>query len=135
LLRAGYAYVPYSSLESVIEQSKERYYLVLRQTQLTIRTETPDWQPWLLFFLRSLGVQKERLEQKIRRERLILGSLPELSVGLLELCRERGRLTVAEAVKVTGRNRNTVKDHIKALTDVGHLTRHGAGRGTWYSLG
>ena len=30
LLRAGYAYVPYSSLESVIEQSKEGYYLALR---------------------------------------------------------------------------------------------------------
>ena len=31
LLRAGYAYVPYSSLESVIEHSKEAYYLALRQ--------------------------------------------------------------------------------------------------------
>ncbi len=135
LLRAGYAYVPYGSLESVIERSKDQYYLALRQTQSTIRTESPDWQPWLLFFLRSLEVQKKKLEQKIERERLILGSLPELSVGLLELCRERGRLTVADAAKVTGRNRNTVKDHIKALTDAGHLTRHGAGRGTWYSLG
>lgn len=32
LLQAGYAYVPYSSLESVIEQNKEAYYLALRQT-------------------------------------------------------------------------------------------------------
>jgi Fic family protein len=38
LLRSGYAYVPNSSLESVIEQSKERYYIALRQTQGTIRT-------------------------------------------------------------------------------------------------
>lgn len=35
LLQAGYAYVPYSSLESVVEQSKEAYYLALRQTQGT----------------------------------------------------------------------------------------------------
>ena len=33
LLKAGYAYVPYSSLEGVIENSKEGYYLALRQTQ------------------------------------------------------------------------------------------------------
>ena len=33
LLRAGYAYVPYSSLESVVEQGKEAYYLALRKTQ------------------------------------------------------------------------------------------------------
>ncbi|MDB5034112.1 MAG: hypothetical protein JWQ98_1353 [Chlorobi bacterium] len=50
LLQAGYAYVPYSSLESVIENSKEGYYLALRQTQGTTRSEAPDWQPWLMFF-------------------------------------------------------------------------------------
>jgi predicted HTH transcriptional regulator len=80
-------------------------------------------------------VQKERLEHKIKRERLILGSLPELSQQLLELCRERGRLTVGEGAAATGKNRNTIKDHIKSLAKAGHLERHGAGRGTWYSLG
>jgi Fic family protein len=47
LLQAGYAYVPYSSLESVVETNKESYYLALRQTQGTTRTEKPNWQPWL----------------------------------------------------------------------------------------
>ena len=37
LLQAGYANVPYSSLESVIAQNKEAYYLALRQAQGTIR--------------------------------------------------------------------------------------------------
>ncbi|MBT9446238.1 MAG: Fic family protein [Hyphomonadaceae bacterium] len=134
LLRAGYAYAPYSSLESVIEQSKEGYYLALRRTQGTIRTAAPDWSPWLDFFLRALQQQKRRLEKKIERERLILGDLPELSVQILELARERGRVTVAEAAKVTGASRNTIKDHVRALTEGGHLTRHGAGRGIWYAL-
>ena len=134
LLQAGYAYVPYSSLESVIEQSKDTYYLSLRQTQGTIRTDAPNWQPWLIFFLKSLQQQKARLEKKIERERLILGDLPELSVQILELCRERGRVTVADAAKVTGANRNTIKDHLKALTRAGHIEKHGGGRGTWYGL-
>ncbi len=134
LLRAGYAYVPYSSLESVIEQSKEGYYLALRRTQGTIRTATPDWNPWIVFFLHALQRQKRRLEAKIERERVILGALPELSVAILELARERGRVTVMEAARVTGSSRNTVKDHLKALTEAGHLVQHGAGRGTWYGL-
>ena len=134
LLRAGYAYVPYSSLESIIEQSKDAYYLALRQTQGTIRSDRPNWQPWLSFFLRSLRQQKVLLEKKIDRERLIIGDLPELSARILELCRERGRLTVSEAAKTTGANRNTIKDHLKALTRAGHLEKHGAGRGTWYGL-
>lgn len=135
LLRAGYEYVPYSSLESVIEQSKDSYYRALRQTQGTLAGQTPDWQPWLNFFLRALQQQKARLGRKLERERLILGDLPELSAQILELCRERGRVTVAEAAKVTGANRNTIKDHIRALTRGGHLQQHGAGRGTWYALG
>jgi Fic family protein len=134
LLRAGYAYVPYSSLESVIEQSKEPYYLALRRTQGKIRTKKPDWQPWVTYFLTALIQQKNRLEKKIERERILLGDLPELSVQILELCRERGRVTISEISKITGISRNTIKDHVAALTDKGHLVSHGAGRGTWYSL-
>ncbi len=133
LLRAAYAYVPYSSLESVIEQSKEAYYQTLRQTQVTLATETPDWQPWLTFFLRALQQQKARLAAKIERE-LKLAELPELSARILELAREHGRVTVAEAARITGTNRNTIKDHLSALTKAGQLTRQGAGRGTWYHL-
>lgn len=134
LLRAGYAYVPYSSLESVIEQNKDSYYVALRRTQGKIRTKKPDWQPWVTYFLTALKRQKDRLEKKIERERILLGDLPELSVQILELCRERGRVTVSEISKITGISRNTVKDHVAALTDMSHLVRHGAGRGTWYSL-
>ncbi len=135
LLRAGYAYVPYSSLESVIEQSKDRYYLALRRTQGTIRTPAPDWNPWLVFFLRALQQQKRRLERKMEREHIILGDLPELSVQILELARERGRVTIADAVKATGTSRNTIKDHVKSLAGRGLLVRHGAGRGAWYAPG
>ena len=67
LLRAGYAYVPYSSLESVIEHSKEGYYLALRQTQGTIRTDTPNWQPWVLFFLRALSTTDESAGEESRK--------------------------------------------------------------------
>lgn len=134
LLKAGYTYVPYSSLESVIEQNKEGYYLALRQTQGTIRTETPDWQPWAVYFLKALNKQKEKLEAKIKRERIIIGELPILSVEILEIAREHGRVTVNDAVKATQASRNTIKDHIKTLHSSGLIERHGAGRGTWYSL-
>lgn len=126
--------MPYSSLESIVEQSKDAYYLALRNTQQTVRTRTPDWQPWVAFFLKSLQQQKARLEKKTEQERLIFGDLPELSVQILELCRHRGRVTVAEAVKATGANRNTIKDHLKALVRTNCLARHGGGRGSWYGL-
>lgn len=134
LLRAGYAYVPYASLESIVEQSKEAYYLALRQTQATIRTESPNWRPWIVYFLETLKRHKDRLERKIERERVLLGDLPELSLRILEVAREHGRVTVAEAARATGASRNTIKDHIRSLAGKGHLERHGAGRATRYSL-
>ncbi len=134
LLQAGYAYVPYSSLESVVEQNKEAYYLALRQTQGTIRTETPNWQPWLMFFLRSLAEQVRRLEKKVEREKLVLAALPELSLQIVEFAREHGRITIGEAIKLTGTSRNTLKQHFRALVERGNLNQHGSGRGVWYEL-
>jgi Fic family protein len=134
LLRAGYSYVPYSSLESVIEQSKEGYYLVLRQTQMTIRTDAPNWHPWVLFFLRALQQQMRRLARKVEREKIVLAALPELSVRIVEFAREHGRVTVSDVVKLTGTSRNTLKQHFRRLVAQGHLALHGSGRGAWYAL-
>ena len=134
LLQAGYAYVPYSSLESVIEHNKEAYYLALRQTQGTIRTATPNWQPWLIFFLQALSEQVKRLEKKIERERLVLATLPELSLQVVEFVREHGRITIGQAISLTGANRNTLKQHFRGLVERGHLVLRGSGRGAWYEL-
>ena len=134
LLQAGYAYVPYSSLESVIEHNKEAYYLALRQTQGTIRGDAPDWQPWLAFFLRSLAEQVRRLEQKVERERLVLAALPELSMRIVEFAREHGRVTIGQAIRLTGASRNTLKQHFRHLVERGQLSQHGSGRGVWYQL-
>ena len=134
LMRCGYAYVPYSSLESVVESSKEGYYLALRQTQKTVRASKPDWQPWITYFLRALQQQKRSLEKKIERERLIVGMLPELSLQILDAVKERGRVTISEIVKLTGGNRNTVKKHLAALVAANHLSQHGTGKGTWYAV-
>ena len=109
LLRAGYAYVPYSSLESVIEQSKESYYLALRRTQKTTRSKKPDWQPWIMFFLRALQQHKSRLESKVDREKKILGQLPELSLRIYELTksadRSRSKISSVPRARRAGRSR------------------------------
>jgi Fic family protein len=134
LLQSGYAYAPYSSLESVIETNKEAYYLALRQTQGTIRTDLPDWQPWLVFFLRSLAEQVRRLEKKVEREKIVLTTLPELSLQIVDFIREHGRITMGDAVRLTGSSRNTLKQHLRKLVERGNLTPHGNGRGVWYDL-
>lgn len=133
LLKYGYAYVPYSSLEAVIEQSKEGYYLSLRQTQGTLKSESPNWQPWVIFFLKALQRQKQRLEAKLEQERLLMRELPELSAKIMELAESRGRISVKDVVAITNANRNTVKKHLESLVEKNYLDQGGVGKGTWYS--
>lgn len=134
LLQAGYVYVPYSSIESIIELNKEAYYLALRQTQGAIRSDTPNWQPWTLFFLQSLAEQVRRLEKKVTREKLLLSTLPELSLQIVEFAREHGRVTMSAVMKLTGASRNTLKQHLKNLVENKQLIQRGQGRGAWYEL-
>ncbi|MEI7669304.1 MAG: Fic family protein [Pseudomonadota bacterium] len=134
LLQAGYVYVPYSSLESVVEQNKEGYYLALRQTQATLRSESPNWQPWLVFFMRALQQQKRRLMIKVEREKNALAVLSELSVQILDYAKEQGRVTSRDMVREYGANPNTLKATFTALVEKNLLVRHGGGRSTWYRL-
>jgi Fic family protein len=134
LLQAGYAYVPYSSLESVIEQSKEGYYLAVRQTQGSIRSGAPNWQPWLIFFLRALQQQMKRLATKVEREKFVLPRLPELSLRILDHAREHGRVGMGDIIELTGASRNTLKQQLRHLVEKGYLIRQGGGRTTWYTL-
>ncbi len=135
LLRSGYTYVPYSSLESVIEENKEGYYLALRQTQGAIRSKTPNWQPWVTFFLKSLQKQKYNLAKKIETEKLLLETLPELSLKILEHVNHHGRVTIGEMVSLTGKSRNTLKEHFRLLTQKQFLKPYSSGRGAWYGRG
>lgn len=134
LLQAGYAYVPYSSLESVIEHSKEGYYLALRQTQQSLHSDAPNWQPWLLFFMRALQQQKRRLSAKVEREKGALAALPVLAVQILDYVRDHGRVTSRDMVREYGASPNTLKTTFGNLVIKGLLVRHGGGRSTWYGL-
>ena len=133
LLRHGYGYVPYSSLESVIEENKESYYKALRRTQSTLRGEFADWEPWLVFFLRCLVRQKENLNVRIELEGQRLESTSPLAAAVLRMLDDANRITLADAVKATGANRNTLKVKINELVNLGLLNRKGRGRGVFYT--
>lgn len=68
LLRAGYGYVPYNSMEGIVEANKDNYYLALRRTQQTIRKEKQNWEYRLVFFLKTMAKQKDKLASKVKEE-------------------------------------------------------------------
>lgn len=132
LLQCGYAYVPYCSLESIIEQNKDRYYLALRKAQKTLETDDSGLDAWLVFFLRCLQTQKDKLAKKMEREKIML-NLPELSGQILSIVKEHGRATISDIEAITRANRNTIKVRLRELITDGFLAKHGKAKGTWYT--
>ncbi len=134
LLRGGYAYVPYASLEGVIEENKDLYYGALRKTQRTMKQAKPVWETWIIFFLRCLKKQKDNLAEKLERERIVAQALPPLSLTILKLLGEHERLTISDLARLTGANKNTLKVRLRELTQAGQIAKHGQARATAYML-
>jgi Fic family protein len=132
LLRAGYGHVPFSSLESIIEASKEGYYRALRRTQTTLSAKRPDWEAWLIFFLRSLVKQKDALAKKIALEDTQATDLHPLAKKIVALLPDHETLTLSQIVKLTKGKPSTVKLRLKELVEKGYLVPKGQGRGAHY---
>jgi len=136
LFKAGYSYIPYSSMESIIEKNKESYYLGLRRTQTTLDKENPDWIPWLRFYLTSLKRQKDHLASKLEMQLSAeYKNLPTDSVIILEYVSKHGRITTSEADKLLDAPRPTIKLRLSQLTQEGFLILLGKGRGSYYEKG
>ena len=134
LLRFGYSYVPYASLERIIEDNKPGYYSALRETQQSMKADVPHWESWLVFFLRCLSRQKHGLEKRIESEQTVLSDLSGLSLDIIHLLGERLNVTVASVVESTGANRNTVKAALQGLVRRGLIAQKGKGRAAHYTL-
>jgi Fic family protein len=134
LLQNGYLYVPYSSLEAIIEQNKEGYYLALRKAQRTLNQADENLDVWLTCFLNCMSKQKDNLAIKIGRERL-MAKLPELSTRILQIVKEHGRSAISDLRAITQANRNTIKLRLRELVQDRYLVKQGKGKATVYLLG
>lgn len=132
LLKHGYSYVPYSSHEKIIEENKVNYYKALQLTQLTLRSDSQNYTPWLLFFLTCLHQQKNVLALKLEKEKMIQ-SLPKAAEEILVLLESHGKLSISELEKLTGLNRNTLKSHLRQLVAHRRILQHGERKGGYYS--
>ncbi len=138
LLQGGYGFAPSLALDNVLEQRWEQGLYALWQTQGGIFTTSPEWQPWVEFFLSSLLVAMERLEQLLTATPAIETTpsvnepLPTISQRIIDLARDRGRISIGDVIDSTGISRNTLKQHFRNLVAKGYLSQYGGGRGVWY---
>lgn len=134
LLKLGYSYIQYSSLESVIENNKDLYYKNLRDCQITLDSKKPKFENWILFFLKSLKKQKDNLEKKVKTEKILQENFDDLHLEVLKILKNHKRLAVSDIQKLTGANRNTLKVKLRNLVEMKKVKSFGKGRGVVYEI-
>ncbi len=133
MLQSGYEYMPYASMESVVEATKDSYYRALRRTQKNIWKDKVDYEPWLVYFLTSLQKQKGILEEKlINLNRAKKKDFSRVEEKIFDLFEVRKDWTVGEMSKELEISTETVRKAVYGMVDKGFLERKGQGRSTWY---
>ncbi len=135
MLKSGYIYMPYASMESIIEASKDAYYRALRGTQRTIWDVPVDYEPWLTFFITALIKQKRHLEEKIAHIS-VAGTirLSDTAKSILALFETAPQWTVRDIADALNINAETAKKAVQNLTAQNLLTKHGSTKATYYTM-
>lgn len=131
LLRSGYQFIQYVSHEQIIEHRKDEYYIALRKSQETFKTDHDTISPWLNFFLSVVREQATKALAYLQEEK-IEDTLSPKQYEVWKYLSDAGEASPGEIIKVTGIVRGTVKQALDRLVELGKIKRVGLGRGTRY---
>jgi len=137
LLRLGYSFVQYVSHEQIIEQRKDQYYLALRSSQSTFRSQTKPEKseetiaPWLNFFLSVVKEQANKSIVLVEEENHDDTMSPKQN-AVLEYLSKVKEAGPAEIMRETGIIMPSVRKSLKRLVELGKAKKIGRGRATRY---
>ena len=131
--QAGYLYMPYISHEKLIEDSKQDYYIALRKTQMSFKSEKPDLILWLEFFLNIIYIQSQEAVNLLSAENIekILSEKQLAVLEYLQNAKESAPDAISQKTKVA---RSTVNQVLRKLLKLKKIERIGLGRSTRYRI-
>ena len=131
LLKEGYLYMPYVSHEKLVEDNKPEYYLALRQSQKTFKTDKGTIVPWLDFFL-TIFLKQSRMAVELLSKENIEKLLSKKQLSVWQYLQEADEATPGEIAKRAKVARPTVSQALDKLLRLKKVERIGLGRGTRY---
>lgn len=133
LLKFGYGFMPYISHERIIEDTKSDYYLSLRKSQKTFKSDSENITAWLEYFSKVLQMQAQMAIELLSTEKMdtILSPKQLIVWNYLSSVTE---VTAGQIVKKTKVLRPTVNQALCKLLDMKKIVKIGMGRTTRYRL-
>lgn len=131
LLKKGYIYVPYVSHEKLIEDNKPDYYIALRRSQTTFKSEHSNIMPWLEFFFIVLQQQVQMAVNLLSKENIEKLLSPK-QLKVWEYLQNVPEATPGEIAKGVNIARRTINQALDKLLRLQKVERVGLGRTTRY---
>ena len=131
LLKENYLYMPYISHEKLVEDNKPDYYMALRRSQKTFKTDHEDITPWLDFFL-TIFLKQSKMAVELLSKESIEKLLSVKQLAVWEYLQRVDETTTGEIVKKAKVARPTVKQVLDKLLRFKKIERIGLGRSARY---
>jgi Fic family protein len=135
LLKNDYPFIQYVSFENQIEKEKQRYYQVLMDAQKSRYSESEIIDQWLVFFLESLEVLIQKLEEKYSRYKSKGPYLNERQRIIMEFIRKNEPVKTADVAEFMSQESvHTIKKDMLYLHREGAIEKVGEGKATIYLI-
>ncbi len=131
LLQHGYQFIQYVSHEQLVEKRKDEYYIALRKSQETFKTDRDTISPWLNFFLAIINEQATIALVYLEEEK-IEDTLSPKQYEVWHYISGVSEASPSDIMKATGVLMPTVRQALARLIELKKIKPIGRGRGTRY---
>jgi Fic family protein len=133
LLKTGYEFAQYISLEHIIEERKKEYYQVLMHDQQHRGTAREIISEWMLFFLSSLEILIEKLEHKYTSYKERGNYTNERQQQIIQYIETKQPVKLNDIVKgFPDISIHTIKKDLQLLVQQQMISKAGEKKGTVY---
>ena len=135
LLRSGYDFMNYTSMETEIEKKKKEYYRVLMDGQKDRYTNEENISNWIIYFLKMLHESIDILESRFEKIKNTKSYLIDRQLKILEYVKYNEPVKISDIVKYLEKESiYTVRKDIVYLKSENLIRQVGKGKATIYYL-
>ena len=135
LLKSGYDFVQYASVEYEIEKQKKEYYKALMAGQKNRYNKKEKIDKWIVFFLNTLKKTIQKLEQNYQEIKDKKSYLNLRQTKALSFIKENEPIKISDLTNSLNEfTPYILKKDIKYLVDEGLIKQVGKGRATTYII-
>ena len=135
LLRSGYDFMNYASMETEIEKKKKEYYKVLMDGQKDRYTSKENISSWIQYFLKMLHEAIEILESRFEDIKKTKSYLSKGQSEIIDFIRSNEPVKISDiSNEISSRSIHSIRKDIVYLKNENLIRQVGKGRSTVYYL-